>query len=255
MPSAENKSYLPKYPKQFMTKQSSSSKQYQYIFTLILFASLLLTSCSYITDTSPSEQPHTQISTIPLPFSPLLAPQGPWQERIFNKSTIYTPMKQDGKILLKASSQSSASMLYQQIKVDLTKTPFLNWQWKINHTLKNIDEKTRAGDDFPARIYIAITPRPFSFYPRALNYIWANHSPINTVWHNPYSRDAQMVALQSGDTKAGQWVTEKRNIKNDLQQFFGEDIQFIEGIAIMTDTDNTQQNATAFYRSLFFSTK
>lgn len=213
-----------------------------------LSACLLLSSCSIVTSQTPSAAiPSTSTTVTALNFAPLTQ----WQERAFVGNTRYT-LQQDGHSL-EAKSHASASMLYRQITVDLHKTPMLNWQWKIQQTLSNIDEQTRSGDDFPARIYIAIKPRPFSFYPRALNYVWANHSKKLSSWSSPYTKDAVVIALESGNNQAGQWVKAKRNIRNDIQQYFGEDIQFIEGIAVMTDTDNTQQSATAYYRNVFFS--
>jgi hypothetical protein len=114
-------------------------------------------------------------------------------------------------------------------------------------------EQSKQGDDFSARVYIAVKAKNGSFYPRVLCYVWANHSPKGSHWSSPYSNDAIIIAQQSGDSRVHQWVSEKINVKADLQRYFQEEIDEIEGIAIMTDSDNSKGKADAFYRQLFFS--
>jgi hypothetical protein len=175
-----------------------------------------------------------------------------WEERVFSKPTIYTHESDDTH--LKAVSNNSASMLYRQINIDLNKTPYLNWQWKISNTYQDIkNERSKQGDDYPARVYVAIKSRTGSLYPRALVYVWSNHSEALSHWPNPYSDAVIMLALQSGDLHINQWITEKRNLKEDLKHYFNEEIDAIEGIAIMSDSDNSHSYSEAFYRNLHFS--
>jgi hypothetical protein len=198
-----------------------------------------------------------------------LAPLSLWQERIFATKTRYSLLEDeprlensttenrtlDGKkhVVIQAHSDRSASMLYQQQTVDLHQTPYLHWQWKVNNIFTGIDEHSKQGDDFAARVYIAVKAKNGSFYPRVLCYVWANHSPKGSHWSSPYSNDTIIIAQQSGHTLVQQWVTEKINVKADLRRYFQEDIDTIEGIAIMTDSDNSQGSAVAFYRDLAFS--
>ena len=64
-----------------------------------------------------------------------------------------------------------------------------------------------------------------------------------------------IVNLRSGNRNAGRWMMEKRNIKEDIKRYFKSDISFIEGIAVMTDTDNSQSAAVAYYGDISFSTE
>ena len=220
------------------------------IITLLSLSLFFIISCTDITDRT---QQFNELAEEKVPIQ--LSPLDIWQEQAFSGSTEYSVKTIDGYTTIVANSDQSASMLLQTKTVDLNATPFLNWEWKVNSTLAIENEQARSGDDFPARVYIAVKNKGFSIYPRALNYVWANHTPVLEHWLNPYSQDVVMFALQSGNNNSQQWQVEKRNLKDDLLKLFDEEITQIEGIAIMTDTDNSQSSAMAFYRNIYFSQK
>lgn len=89
---------------------------------------------------------------------------------------------------------------------------------------------------------------------QALNYIWANRLPKGTFIASPYAADSKMIAVESGNGKAGQWVTEERDMLADYRTLFGTDPPDAEAIAIMTDTDNSGGVAEAWYGDIFFAT-
>ena len=182
-----------------------------------------------------------------------LSPLDIWQEQKFAGATDYSVVEIEGVAAIKAISEGTASMLLQEMQIDLTKTPYINWQWKVENIIEKDDEQAKAGDDYPARIYIAVPNSFLSLYPRALNYVWASTSTQNTHWENPYTDDVIMLAVQSGDKNTGQWISEKRNLRADLKKVFGKDYKTIKGLAIMTDTDNLQASATAFYKDIHFT--
>jgi hypothetical protein len=212
-------------------------------FSLRLFIALLPIASPTFAAQPPADH------LIPVQLSPLEE----WDEKAFQGNTVYSIISTDGKPTLKASSQSSASMLYKKVNIDLNKTPFLNWQWKTENIFPDINEKTKGGDDYSARIYIAVKGKTFSLYPRAINYVWASTEPKNTYWKNPYSNTTIMIAKQSGDQQVNQWVSERVNLQEDLKKHFNKTFDHIKGIAIMTDTDNANNQATAFYKNIFFS--
>ena len=182
-----------------------------------------------------------------------LSPLGIWQEQKFVGETDYSVVEIEGKEVIKATSDGTASMLLQEMEIDLTKTPYINWQWRVENIIEKEDEQSKAGDDYPARIYIAVPNSFLSLYPRALNYVWASNSAQNTHWENPYTDDVIMLAVQSGNKNTRQWISEKRNLRQDLKKVFGKDFKKIKGLAIMTDTDNLQASATAFYKNIYFT--
>jgi len=178
-----------------------------------------------------------------------------WAEKSFSRETRYSLVERDGSQVLLAQSKATASALYKKVRIDLDKTPFLNWRWLIENHLGDINERRKEGDDYPARIYVIIDGGIFFWKTRALNYVWSSNQPIGSTWANAYSDNTRMIALESGSTYLGQWRSEKRNVRRDLQNQFGEDLRYIDGIAVMTDTDNSQGQATTYYRDLFFSSE
>lgn len=178
-----------------------------------------------------------------------------WEPKSFHQQTDYrlvadTPTRQ----VLKASSNDSASGLVKKQRIDLTKTPFITWRWKISNTLSNVQERTKAGDDYAARLYVVLDGGLLFWQTKSINYVWASSIPKDTVWPNAYAGEAvQMVALRGKADPLNTWMTEKRNVREDFKRYLGLDVQFIDAVALMTDTDNSHQAATAFYGDISFS--
>lgn len=177
-----------------------------------------------------------------------------WQSKAFKGQTEYRIVDLEGTKALQAVSNDSASGLLKEQRVDLRKTPFMNWRWRIENRLGNINEQEKSGDDYAARVYVVVSGGLAFWRTRALNYVWASTTPKGRIWPNAFAGDRTiMIALRSTGDQTGVWHTEKRNILADLKQQFGEDIQYIDAVAIMTDTDNAQGKATAYYGDIYFS--
>lgn len=179
-----------------------------------------------------------------------------WEEEEFSGNTVYTLVLTEQKTeTLKAVSNKTASGLFKKVKIDLNKTPYLNWSWKIDHTLKDINELSKKGDDYAARIYVVKKHPLFFWKTRALNYVWSSNQPQFSQWDNAYTSQAKMLALQGKDSPVQQWFIEKRNVKEDLKKMFAVDIDSIDAVAIMTDTDNSGQSVSAWYGDIYFSAR
>lgn len=168
-----------------------------------------------------------------------------WSDKGFKGKTEYT--LEEGA--LKAHSVNGASGKIRKTSVDTHRYRILTWSWRIDHTLKREDIKAKSGDDFAARIYV-VFPRTLFWRMRAINYVWAAKMPKGSEAASPYTGNSVIVAVESGDEKAGKWVTEERNIYEDYRRIFGEEPPLLGGIAVMTDTDDTQDEATAWYGDL-----
>lgn len=178
-----------------------------------------------------------------------------WESKEFVGQTAYTFVRQEKGAVLQAVSSSSASGLIRKIRVDLDKTPFLNWSWKIEKTLNGtFDERTKPGDDYALRIYVVVSGGILVWNTKALNYVWAKHAGKGETWPNAFAPDnAVMKALRSSDDPDGKWVLEKRNVREDLKDVFHKDIRYIDAVVLMTDTDNTANQAVAYYGDIYFS--
>ena len=180
-----------------------------------------------------------------------------WEEHIFKGQTLYS---MDGSSVLgviKASCVDTASALYQEKEIDLLKTPVLRWSWKVGGVHGQLRETEKSGDDYPARIYAVYTPNRLTpWRTLAIDYVWSNNQTIGNVWPNAFTKNAIMVALQSGAPTSGRgWKKEARNIRDDFKAFFDIDVDVIGGIAIMTDCDNAGLPMTGFYKNIHFASE
>lgn len=186
--------------------------------------------------------------TLPSIFEPGLPG---WKEKEFAGRTVYTPLPEE-KLLL-AQSDGAASGLFFEQEIDVRATPWLNWSWRVENVLVGVNEREKAGDDYPARIYVVAKGGLAFWKTKALTYVWASNEPRESLWSNAFTANAQMIAVRGGTDDLGKMLTEKRNIREDWMRAFGEDIDVIDAVAIMTDTDNSGGKATAWYGQPFFS--
>jgi len=177
-----------------------------------------------------------------------------WKTKSFVGETDYSIIKENGRSVLLANSVGSASVLGRKIKIDLTKTPYVNWSWKVERGLPKMDETTKGGDDFAARLYFVKSGGFAIWNTKALNYVWASSQLRDTSWPNAFEpKNSIMHAVRGSWDPTGEWKQEKRNVREDFKKSFGTDIKSINGVAIMTDTDNTGLRARAVYGDIFFT--
>jgi len=178
---------------------------------------------------------------------------GGWEEKSFLDNTRYTLVQRNGETVLKADTAGNASGMFREIEIDLNKTPYLNWSWQVDNIYQGNNERSKNGDDYPARVYVVVSGGLLFWQTRAINYVWSSNQSIGSNWDNAYTNKAKMLAVRSGGDATGQWLMEKRNIKEDLKQLFGANIDHIHAVAIMSDSDNHKQSARAYYGDIFFS--
>lgn len=188
--------------------------------------------------------------------------------------THYRLVKEDGQIVIRAMADASASGLMRKILIDPKEYPIVQWSWKAVNVLKKGNVYRKDGDDYPARIYIVFKYEPdrvglservkyetarmlYGEYPpfASISYIWASNAPTGLMVPNPYTERSMMIVVESGEKNLNVWGTEKRNIHEDFWKAFRYEPPMISGVAIMTDTDNTQESATTYYGDILFRKK
>jgi len=204
-------------------------------------------------------------SIIPKNWTPLTF------ESITNHTDYYLT-RENNKTIFKAVSNNSASGYIHKVSIDPKEFPILSWDWKVDNLIAKADINTKSGDDYPARIYISFAYdvarlknweklKVNAYYlangeypPLAvLNYVWDNKQPIGYSIPNAYTNHVRMLVAQSGEKNVGKWVAQRVNIYQDYIRIFGETPGKITAIAIMTDTDNTKESATAYYGDILLS--
>ncbi len=141
---------------------------------------------------------------------------------------------------------ASASGHILERTVDLTRTPILEWRWRVDSIYTGIDERTRAGDDYPARIYVIARRWP-QWRSRVISYVWSSAQPAGSDWPNAFADQFRMLAVRSGSEGLGQWHRERRDVRADFRALHGMEVDTIDALAIMTDCDNAGQSTTAWY--------
>ena len=192
-------------------------------------------------------------------------------------ATRYTLVKDEDEngigaiTVVRAEAQASAAGLSRNIKINPAEYPRVKWRWKISNVLKNSDIRTKAGDDYPARVYVMFDYplEKLSFAERAklrlartlhdphlpaatLCYVWDGKAPAGTIVPSSYTNLMRMIVVESGSARVNQWLAVERNVAVDFKAAFGDEAPAISAVAIATDTDNTGESAVAFYGDISF---
>jgi len=172
-----------------------------------------------------------------------------------DKKTIYTAGSNENGNFIKAVAFNAASGLGKEIKIDLNKTPFINITWKIEKDLKGIKENTKKGHDFAARVFAVKKTGATPLSNRAINYVFSSNNEIGKSWPSPYTKKSIDYVLASTEVNLNEWVTVKANVKEDFKKYHDLNINELDGLAIMSDTDNSKLKAISYYQNIYFSAK
>jgi hypothetical protein len=188
-----------------------------------------------------------------------------WQAKVFEDKSIYRVQQYKGRLALQALSHNAASGLIIEQSIDLSVTPYISWSWLIEKQLLELNELSKAGDDFVARIYVVIDGGFMVWKTKSLSYVWSSNQAQGKIWDNPFAgSNVKMMSIQGSTAEKGKWYDEKRNLYQDLIAAFGDQgsesanlkaYKNIDIIAIMTDTDNSKKTAESYYGDIIFSQK
>ena len=170
-----------------------------------------------------------------------------------DNKTIYTVGSNENGNFLKAVADNAASGLGKEVKIDLNKTPFINITWKIEKDLVGIKENTKKGHDFAARVFAVKKTGATPLSNRAINYVFSSNNKIGFYSPSPYTKKSIDNVLATTITDLNKWVTVKSNVKEDFKKFHDLDVNELDGLAIMSDTDNSKMKAVAYFQNIYFS--
>ena len=171
-----------------------------------------------------------------------------------NKTTYSVGSNENGNYL-KAIADNAASGLGKEIKIDLNKTPFINITWKIEKDIPGIDETAKKGHDFAARVFVIKKTGATALSNRAVNYVFSSNQDVGSNSPSPYTKKSVDNVLATTKTNLNEWVTVKANVKDDFKKFHNLDVNELDGIAIMSDTDNSKQKSITYYQNIYFSSQ
>lgn len=197
-----------------------------------------------------------------------------WKPLTFRKAprpTHYELVRDDDRVVVRAEAQAGASGLIREVRIHPREYPVIQWHWKVANLLERADIGRKDGDDYPARLYIVFRSdrdrlsaweKIKIFFYRlfygeepptgAINYIWDARAPQGTIAPNAYTSRVRMIVVESGAAELNRWIVEERNLYDDYRAAFEDEPPPVVGVAIMTDTDNTGESATAWYGDIVF---
>ena len=170
-----------------------------------------------------------------------------------DNKTSYTVGSNENGNYLKAIADNAASGLGKEIKIDLNKTPFINITWKIEKDLRGIKENTKKGHDYAARVFAIKKTGATPLSNRAINYVFSSNSEVGENRPSPYTKKSIDNVLATTKDNMNVWVTVKANVKEDFKKLHDLEVNELDGLAIMADTDNSKMKSIAYFQNIYFS--
>ncbi len=211
-------------------------------FIILLFSLLIFSKFSFAETVKVFEFSKTELSQLKVR-----------KVRGADNKTVYSIGSNENGNYLKAVAENAGSGLGKEIKIDLNKTPFINITWKIEQDLSGINEKTKKGHDFAARVFAVKKTGATPLSNRAINYVFSSNVEVGENWPSPYTKKSIDNVLSTTKENLNKWVTVKANVKEDFKKFHDLNVDELDGLAIMSDTDNSKLTSVAFYQNIYFS--
>ena len=169
--------------------------------------------------------------------------------------TTYTLATNENGNYLRAEAEGKASGLGKEIKINLLKTPFINITWKVEKDLSGIIENSKKGHDYAARVFVVKKTGTTALSNRAINYVFSSNNSIGKNWPSPFTKKSIDYVLSTTQEHHDQWITVKANVREHFKKLHGLDVKELNGVAIMTDTDNSKLKAISYYQNIYFSSE
>lgn len=186
--------------------------------------------------------------------------------------SLYRPSHHQGRPALQGRSESGDSLIRLPLTVDGPALGQLRFSWFVDALNPLSDLADRHLDDAVARVIIQFDGDRSTFSPRdlmlsdmlqlatgealpyaTLMYVWDHRYPVGTVIPHARSARIKTLVIESGPERLGRWVDFERDVAADYQTVFGTAPQQVQGIALMTDSNNTRHASTAWYGPLHWT--
>ena len=170
-----------------------------------------------------------------------------------DNKTEYSVGSNENGNYLKAVADNAASGLGKKVIIDLNKTPIINITWKVEKDLAGIKENTKKGHDFAARVFAIKKTGATPLSNRAINYVFSSNNKVGKNSPSPYTKKSIDNVLATTQENLNEWVTVKANVKEDFKKFHNLDVNELDGLAIMSDTDNSKMKSITYFQNIYFS--
>ncbi len=211
----------------------------------------------------------------PSVLPPLVGEAAAWQPHVMRRDrelTIYEPVERDGRQAMHAVAQRSTSGLRCDVDIDPRATPWLTWEWRVDHFPEGATVAEDERDDSPARVVVsfdgdeaALAPRDRMFremvefltgtvLPFAtLMYVWDGQVPAEKVVAYPRTGRVQYLVVESGTARSGRWLGYRRNVVEDYRRVFGGEPGRIRHVGLLAESDDLKLRTESWFANLGFS--
>lgn len=192
--------------------------------------------------------PPTPSTVWAAPFDALRAEQ--WREVELRGHTAYRIVELEGARCLEAHSLHAASILLSPVQFNPQTYPWLSWRWRVDRLVQGEALQRKGGSDAAARVYVYFEHGRLPWEKRNLDYIWSASQPVGTIMKSAFSSESRIIVAEQGPAALGRWRVVERNLDEDYRRAFGEAPPDVRAIGVMSDTDNTQSEALAYFDDL-----
>ena len=172
-----------------------------------------------------------------------------------DNKTLYSVGSDENSNFLKAVADNSASGLGKKVNINLNKTPIINITWKVEKDLAGIKENTKKAHDYAARVFVIKKTGTTILSNRAINYVFSSNNEVGFNSPSPYTKKSIDYVLSTTKDSLNEWITVKSNVKEDFKKFHNLDVDQLDGLAIMADTDNSKLKSVSYFQNIYFSSK
>jgi len=170
-----------------------------------------------------------------------------WKLRKDSAKDVYRVMEESGTKFLRATTKGLGIQAAKEYAWDLAAYPMLVWSWRPLEFPKGGDEHDSKTNDSALAVYMLV---PYSRVrgPKAVKYVWSEKVPIGTRLDSNMGLTQVRVLRSGAPAKKGEWVEERVNVLDDFKKYFDEkDTPKPAGIAVLTDSDDTNSSAQGDY--------
>mgnify|MGYP006242184143 FL=1 len=172
-----------------------------------------------------------------------------------DNKTLYSVGSDENSNFLKAVADNSASGLGKKVNINLNKTPIINITWKVEKDLAGIKENTKKAHDYAARVFVIKKTGATILSNRAINYVFSSNNEVGFNSPSPYTKKSIDYVLSTTKDSLNEWITVKSNVKEDFKKFHNLDVDQLDGLAIMADTDNSKLKSVSYFQNIYFSSR
>ncbi len=190
------------------------------------------------------------------------------------RKTVFLHGHHKGREGIQATANSSVSLLRQHTRLTAEQQGFMNFSWQSAKLIDKADMAVRETEDSVVRVILSFEGDRAKFSNKnkmlseltqaltgeglpyaTLMYVWCKKRAVGDVIINPRTDRIRKLVVESSEKNLGKWLDYERDIHADFIKAFGEEPGSLTGVALMTDTDNTQSQATAWYGPASFRAK